>query len=647
QDIRQSLDSNTIFRTTVESIGTTLQVSRCLLFTRSLTGEVQAIEYRDQLVSSVLGSELINSTGFNLEKIILPEKVMAIANVYNELHSHKANSLHQQLQIKSILAVRTSYLGSGNGLIVLHQCDRYREWTIEDKELLEVVANQVGIAIAQAKLLETEKEQSKELNRKNQDLAQAKQEAEIASLAKSEFLANVSHELRTPLNAILGFSQLMSRDTNLHLKQRETLNIINSSGEHLLKLINDVLEMSRIEAGRETLEIRDFDLQKLLVSLYQMLRLKAQAKRLELIFDCSSQVPQYIKTDEHKLRQILTNLITNGIKFTERGKVSLNVSLKSTTNLSQSPILHFAVTDTGIGIQPAEMAQLFEAFVQTQAGKKAKQGTGLGLAISRKFAQLLGSDIKVKSQWLSGSTFSFDLPVELGNPSEIPTQITETVIGLQPGQTNYRILIVEDIAESRTLLVELLKSIGFQVKAAKNGLEAVNLSADWLPHLIWMDMRMPLMDGYQATRLIKNQAKKMQLSPPVIIALTASALKDKVLDSISAGCDDFVHKPFKENVIFSKMEKYLGVKYLYANSGKLPSKTTNNFCHPQTRKLQQKPQELNLTHLSLAWRENLKQAAIALDETTIKQLISDIKNEHFAIAESLRKLVQKCRFDLI
>jgi PAS domain S-box-containing protein len=560
-------------------------------------------------------------------------------------------------------------------------------------------------------------------------LKEAKEVAERANRAKSEFLANMSHELRTPLNAILGFAQLLTRDSSLKPEQRESIEIINRSGEHLLALINDVLQMSKIEVGKVTLDQHSFDLYHLLDSLEVMFQLPAQQKGLQLIFDRAPDLPEYIQTDESKLRQVLINLLGNAIKFTSSGGITLRVirelnvgRLKvecfnqlqvETLNVERSnqasdlpfgntygeqplnlqpstlqPVtLHFEVEDTGPGIAPEEIDTIFEAFTQTATGRKSQEGTGLGLPISRKFVQLMGGEITVNSTLGKGTIFKFDVEVSLGSAAENQRlQPTRQVIALEPGQPNYRILVVDDVKESRLLLVKLLASVGFSVQEAVNGQEALDQWNAFQPHLIWMDMRMPVMNGYETTKQIRkaeltriNDEKSSGLksqrpllnhqtdnflhpgqrqgaaltsvtldTSTVIIALTASAFEEERHLVLSAGCDDFVRKPYQESVIFEKMAQYLGVRYVYeeptplqrtrqvAAQGGAQGGTVDSSFVLQPSSFQVMPPE---------WVNQLYQAAGCVNDEEIFRLIEQIPPCHALLAKAIANSIKNFRYD--
>ena len=390
-------------------------------------------------------------------------------------------------------------------LLIAHHCCSQRQWHSSEIESLRQISVQLAIAIQQCTLFEQAKTEITERKLAEQALRKAVIAADAANLAKSEFLSSMSHELRTPLNAILGFSQVMVRDSSLKNEHQQHLQIINRAGEHLLSLINDILEMSKIEAGKSQLNEASFNLIRLLGTLEEMFRLKAESKKLQLIFDLGKDVPQFINGDEGKLRQVLINLVGNAIKFTERGSVTLRVKLKSENDISSLSLpLQFEIEDTGLGIAAEEMNKLFAPFEQTKTGHQSQQGTGLGLPISRKFVQMMGGDISVTSTVGLGSKFAFEIQLDLADPIDVQLlKPRRKVIGLAPNQPEYRILVVDDRADNCLVIDRLLSPLGILVREARNGEEAIAIWADWQPHLIWMDMQMPVMNGYETTKKIK------------------------------------------------------------------------------------------------------------------------------------------------
>lgn len=494
-----------------------------------------------------------------------------------------------------------------------------------------------------------------------------------ANRTKSEFLANMSHELRTPLNVILGFTQLMARESSLSDTAHEYLGIIGRSGEHLLNLINDVLEMSKIEAGRTSLNPTCFDLAYLLDSLENMLRLKADSKGLQLNFHCAPEVPRYVQTDEGKLRQVLINLVGNAIKFTQEGSVTLTVKP------GQLPLQHcdrpddqmasasapgcwlqFTVEDTGLGIDPNELDYLFEPFVQSKSGKTHDEGTGLGLPISQKFVQLMGGEITVSSILHQGTCVQFHSWVTVVESNHVsPQRPQRKAIALAPGQPTYRIMVVEDHWESRQLLVSLLRSLGFEVQEAVNGEAAISLWQVWHPDFIWMDMRLPVINGFEATQQIRRieqqgwqidrklQATARQTHSTKIVALTASAFEEDRAKVLAAGCNDFVRKPFREAMILEKMAEHLGVQYIYADgdtgsTGSAPIAPQALMGHPLDS---EELRETLAAVMPREWWQQMHQAAILGSDRQLLQLIAQIPATDVSLAHTLVQWVDNFQFE--
>jgi CheY-like chemotaxis protein len=364
------------------------------------------------------------------------------------------------------------------------------------------------------------------------------------------------------MNAILGYAQLMARDPTLGADAKANLKIIGRSGEHLLALINDVLDMSKIEAGRIELKPETFNLTRMLEDLAAMFRLRAEAKGLAFGMRFEGGSVSYVTADEGKVRQVLINLLGNAIKFTTQGRVDLTATVETRKN--GRLWLSALVGDTGSGIQDAEQAKLFEPFTQTKGGLNTQEGTGLGLAISRKYAQLMGGDITVSSTAGVGSTFRLEIPIEPGDASVAVRRYTpRRAIGLRAGTDAPSILVVDDQFENRDWLIKLLLALGFAVRGADNGSAAIRVWEEWSPRLILMDIHMPVMDGLESTRRIKADPRSKDTA---IIALTASALEEDRQTVAQCGADDFLAKPCREDVLLEKIRALLHVEYDYEES---------------------------------------------------------------------------------
>ncbi len=719
QRIRQSLDLETIFNSTVQELRQVIKCDRVLIyrFSHDWSGKFVAESIAPEWVSLVqaqqrdrnftkdsLGSDdcvvvrmqsdvqdthLQDTEGGTYRKGV---SYLAVEDVYNQGFSECYINLLEKFQARAYLTVPI-FLGDRLwGLLGSYQNSAPRSWKVQEVNTVLQISLQLGVALQQAELLQQTQQQAA-------DLRQAVVAADTANRAKSEFLANMSHELRTPLNAILGFTQIMSSDIATQNQDKPTLSaeyqqyiqIINRAGSHLLELINDVLEMSKIEAGKSALSPNAFNLKDMLANVEAMFRLKAKDKGLSLIFNSAADLPEFIITDESKLRQVLINLLGNAIKFTEQGQVSLkvthsdvtspdtlntpiniaiNTAINTTTDIitlsnssgitnlpSPEVRLFFDIADTGLGITPEELPLLFQVFRQTATGHKSQQGTGLGLPISRQYVQMLGGDIVVKSSPV-GSCFSFAIDATLTNScleDTIPLQ--GEVLGLAPGQETYRILIVDDVPENRLLVAKILGKVGFAVAEAENGLQAVGLWQSWHPHLVLMDIRMPVLDGYGAARAIRELEQEISQSPvasvskTVILALTASAFQEQTQHILAAGCDDIIIKPLQSEILLNKIAQYLKVEYVYQHS---PLEAIN----PNTSD----SQELSLAQLQIllrqqptVWLTQVQQAAVQGNDELIIQLVRQIhpeqeageSSQQEALAIALSDLARNFQFEKI
>ena len=463
------------------------------------------------------------------------------------------------------------------------------------------------------------------------ELRDAKEAAEAANIAKTTFISNMSHELRTPLNSIIGFSQFLVKDKSLSADQQEYLSLISRSSEHLLGLINDILEMSKIETGKTELVEANFDLYEMLESIESIYHALADEKSLRYGSEISATVPRYLFGDRHKLRQILVNLLSNAVKYTEKGDIILRTWIDEPESPHQLNQYHlfFSVEDTGLGIAKEELDLLFEPFTQTSTGQQSAGGSGLGLVITKQFAGLMGGDIQVESEVNEGTRFIVDIYMK--NAEDIPDaefNQHKHVVGLA-GDEEYRLLVVDDKWENRLMLVRTLENIGFKVREASNGREAIDVWKDWNPDLIWMDMRMPVMNGYEATRKIRQEADEDEV---VIIALTASAFEHERREVLKAGCNDYMSKPFRNEELFAKMEQYLDINFVFEVDEEEQLDET------------QMSLSMSLSLLEPSLQDRLRQASKAYSLEKVTFVAQEIAQQDKKLADTIMQLAKNFDF---
>lgn len=510
---------------------------------------------------------------------------------------------------------------------------------VENGDELATLAHDFNQMTAQ--LQQTLNQMQAEIEQRKQtqiELQIAKEAAESANRAKSTFLANMSHELRTPLNAILGFAQLLDRDPQTPPQTRENLRVISRSAEHLLGLINQVLDMSQIEAGRMALHPRDFDLYRLLDDLEGMFTLQAEEKQLRLVFARTPSTPRYIHADEMKLRQMLINLLNNALKFTREGRVMLRVEAEARKTADHATHdLRFTVEDTGPGLATEELEAIFDPFVRARAGQAAGVGTGLGLALSRQFAQMMGGDMtaeNVQGKPGQGAIFRFSIRTTAIDAAQMPPSEPERrAVGLAAGEPRYRVLVVDDDETNRKLLFQLLQPMGFAVRQACDGREAVAEAMRWSPHLIWMDVHLPDIVGDEAARRIRTG----QIEPaPVIVATTATAFRRAGEEWDTAVYDDLVRKPVQTDRILTVLAQHLGVRYRYESSDEEDEDT-----------LDRAEAKIALAAISPALRRRLRAAARQTNMTAIDAAIAEVGQIHTGLGAYLASLADQFEYDKI
>jgi PAS domain S-box-containing protein len=642
--IRETLDINTIFTTTVKKVGETFKVNRCLIRSYENQASLNIPLVAEYLVGDFISMQNITiplDKMFELREILQQGKPLVFHNVYEDPFLQNIIPFSEQIQLKSVLIVSTSSQGEMNGMISLHQCDHFRNWTEEEIDLLETIAGQLGIAIAHGKLLEKERKTKQKLQQQNLALQKATYEAQEANRVKSEFLSNMSHEIRTPLNAVLGFSELLANLITDSVP-RSYVNSIRNSGKTLLALINDILDLSKIEAGKMQLHYEPINLIQVITEIEQIFWAKANKKNILVQSEISANFPKGIIFDEARLRQILFNLVGNAVKFTAQGYVKIMVNCQHQQKLDTEEnnlTLEIAVKDTGIGISEKQQQYIFEAFRQAEGhSNRLYEGTGLGLTITKRLTEMLGGNISIESKLGVGSTFKLTFPNVAITQEDLPNQnlvISENNLAeLQAS----KILVVDDVPSNLDLVKAYFDNTKHQLLFANNGEQAIEIALKNELDLILLDLKMPKMNGEQTAIFLKDNPQTKHI--PIII-LTASSIRDDQPLLVEI-CQGFLLKPISKKNLFIALSKFIPLV-----------KPTDAEIKNQDIE-ERKNQQHDLESKSYCSLENvdllreLKGKLEELEKTTVPQLLQrNILAEFRKFATNLRQLGNEYQCDLL
>jgi PAS domain S-box-containing protein len=605
---------------------------------RTMVGEL-----RQTTVSKTYVDDIVQSMADSLVVIDISGKILMANRATLALLGYDEGSLVGE-PIQRITAWTEAISATGPPPLRGHSYQIEREYIARDGRRIPVLVSTTAMR-SEGNHLICLAQDLRERKRAEGELRVAKEKAEGANRAKSAFLANMSHEIRTPLNAVLGYTQLMLRDPALEKLGKDYLNIINRSGEHLLALINDVLDMSKIEAGGMTANVKAFDVGQLVADLAAMFTLRASSKGLRFDVVEAPGVDRTVAGDQGKIRQVLINLVGNAIKFTDTGHVKLEVTVSHRPD--GQLWLSARVEDTGAGIAAAEQGKLFQPFTQTQSGIRLQSGTGLGLAISAQYARLMGGQITMSSGVGVGTVCLFEIPVQaVDAASAIRVTPDRRVAGILPGSTTPRVLIVDDEPDNRGWLNGLLSSVGFDVREADNGEAAVRECETWHPRLVLMDLRMPGMDGLEATRRIRNSSPGTET---VIIALTASALDEDQHSLMQAGADALIVKPCREADLLESIRVHLDLAYAYADQApeqRRPGETFHQATTSTDDSFRSSKSDA-LDTLPVEWADDMRRAIFNGENDRVNELIARIPQRDAEFARALQRLADRYEYDAL